>query len=257
MRAPYCLSAKGRRVLVATIRRNRPWTRSTGPRSAEGKRRSAANSLRHGQRQASVIHLRGNQAAVLDALHAHIDFDETTPQQPRTAFKALRRIARAAEQAVRHGDLDEFARPVLDCLRPLIDMGPDARVGWGTMTSPSIRPNARTPTGACTIPVPVKYIRPTPESWSLRRFRFGLCRTTRPSKCINLTPARSSRSQKRVSEMLGVARSTLEAWLGHNGQKAKAPQRLDARVVIPKSERPKIAAMAKIGKDATSNRRRV
>ena len=126
MRAPYCLSAKGRRVLVATIRRNRPWTRSTGPRTAEGKRRSSANSLRHGRRRASVLHRLGNQAAVLDALHAHIDFDETTPQQPRTAFKALRRIARAAEQAVRHGDPDEFARPVLDCLRPLIDMGPDA-----------------------------------------------------------------------------------------------------------------------------------
>ena len=86
-----------------------------------------------------------NQAAVPDALRAHIDFDEATPQQPRTAFKALRRVARPAEQAVRHGDPDEFARPAIDCLRPLVDMPSDARVGWGTMCRRTMLPNALMP----------------------------------------------------------------------------------------------------------------
>ena len=79
---------------------------------------------------------------MLDALHAHIDFDETTFQQPRTAFKALRRIARAAEQALKHGDPDEFARPVLDCLRPLIDMGPEARPSRAEIDAVINRPGA-------------------------------------------------------------------------------------------------------------------
>ena len=66
-----------------------------------------------------------NQAAVPDGLRANLDFDETASQQLRTAFKALRRVARAAEQALKHGDPDEFARPLLDCLQPLIDMAPN------------------------------------------------------------------------------------------------------------------------------------
>ena len=123
---PYVLTEPGRLALRRTIRRTRPWRWTRGPSTPAGKRRSSANSLRHGRRRASVIQRIGNQAAVLDALHAHIDFDETTLQQPRTAFKALRRIARAAEQAVRHGDPDEFGRPTLDCLQPLADMPPEA-----------------------------------------------------------------------------------------------------------------------------------
>ena len=41
-------------------------------------------------------------------------------------FRALHRIARAAERALKHGDPDEFAQPAIDCLRPLIGLGPDA-----------------------------------------------------------------------------------------------------------------------------------
>ena len=60
---------------------------------------------------------------------------------------------------------------------------------------------------------------------------------------------RKKYTQKVIARMLGVARETVRNWfLGHNGQKAKAPQSNDARVVVPKSERSKIAAMARKGK---------
>ena len=47
--------------------------------------------------------------------------------------------------------------------------------------------------------------------------------------------------------MLGIARSNVEGWLMQN-DKAVNVHKPDARVVIPNSERPKIAAMAKAGK---------
>jgi hypothetical protein len=37
------LTEAGREILRATALRNQPWTRSTGPRSAQGKRRSSLN----------------------------------------------------------------------------------------------------------------------------------------------------------------------------------------------------------------------
>lgn len=44
------LSADVRRRLAAAIRRNRPWDRSTGPRTGSGKARCRLNAQRHGQR---------------------------------------------------------------------------------------------------------------------------------------------------------------------------------------------------------------
>jgi len=41
----YNLSPAGRRSLRRSIRYNKPWLRSTGPRSREGKQRSAANAV--------------------------------------------------------------------------------------------------------------------------------------------------------------------------------------------------------------------
>lgn len=40
------VSPEGRRKLSETALKHRPWTRSTGPRTAEGKAKSAANGLR-------------------------------------------------------------------------------------------------------------------------------------------------------------------------------------------------------------------
>jgi len=58
----YRLSARGRRSLQATIRRNQPWLWSTGPRSEVGKNRSRMNAFRHGARSADAR--RDERAAV-------------------------------------------------------------------------------------------------------------------------------------------------------------------------------------------------
>ena len=42
----------------ALIQRWKPWGRSTGPKSAEGKSRSSANALKHGGRSTSIKRLR-------------------------------------------------------------------------------------------------------------------------------------------------------------------------------------------------------
>lgn len=42
------ISREGRRRLRAAARRNRPWEHSTGPKTPEGKAKSAQNSRKHG-----------------------------------------------------------------------------------------------------------------------------------------------------------------------------------------------------------------
>ena len=55
----YVLSHAGMASLQSTIRRNQPWRRSSGPRTAIGKARASRNALRHGERSAETIeHLR-------------------------------------------------------------------------------------------------------------------------------------------------------------------------------------------------------
>lgn len=49
-RRRYRLSPDGLAALRESAQRVRPWERSTGPRTAVGKRRSRANALRHGER---------------------------------------------------------------------------------------------------------------------------------------------------------------------------------------------------------------
>ena len=51
-------------------------------------------------------------------------------------------------------------------------------------------------------------------------------------------------TQKVVAGMLGVARSTVEGWLMRNDKPVNV-HKPDARVVVPKSERPRISAMAR------------
>ena len=48
-RRRYRLSAAGLKSLRASARRQRPWERSTGPRTEMGKSRSKLNALKHGQ----------------------------------------------------------------------------------------------------------------------------------------------------------------------------------------------------------------
>lgn len=57
-----------RRAQAEAIRRWRPWTRSTGPRTAAGKARAAQNAYKHGQRsrahQSLAAALRGQRLFV-------------------------------------------------------------------------------------------------------------------------------------------------------------------------------------------------
>ena len=46
----YRLSPGGLRSLRATIRRVRPWRKSTGPSTLEGRVQSSRNALKHGRR---------------------------------------------------------------------------------------------------------------------------------------------------------------------------------------------------------------
>ena len=51
---PYRLSPEGLASLRETIERNKPWERSTGPRTEDGKARSSRNALKHGERSAAA-----------------------------------------------------------------------------------------------------------------------------------------------------------------------------------------------------------
>jgi hypothetical protein len=52
MHRRYLLSPQGRKVLEEAATRNKPWLKSTGPRTASGKRRASTNALTHGERAA-------------------------------------------------------------------------------------------------------------------------------------------------------------------------------------------------------------
>ncbi|MCE7974336.1 MAG: hypothetical protein DYG92_08455 [Leptolyngbya sp. PLA1] len=53
----YHLSAAGLGSLRAAAAANKPWSRSTGPRTQTGKARAAQNALRHGLRAAGNVAL--------------------------------------------------------------------------------------------------------------------------------------------------------------------------------------------------------
>ncbi len=50
-------TAGRRAAYAARIRQHRPWTRSTGPRTAAGRARSCQNALKHGMRGAAARRL--------------------------------------------------------------------------------------------------------------------------------------------------------------------------------------------------------
>ena len=52
----YRLSPQGLAALREANRRVQPWTRTTGPKTVEGKARAKVNSLRHGER--SIVRMR-------------------------------------------------------------------------------------------------------------------------------------------------------------------------------------------------------
>jgi hypothetical protein len=64
----YFLSPAGRASLQATIRRNLPWRRSTGPRTPMGKAEARMNALKHGERSQETIRRLRAIRATLDLL---------------------------------------------------------------------------------------------------------------------------------------------------------------------------------------------
>jgi hypothetical protein len=68
----YRQSAQGRASKQASIRRTRPWLRTSGPITASGKRRSSINALKHGEYTALAIRARAERAATMRDLRRHI-----------------------------------------------------------------------------------------------------------------------------------------------------------------------------------------
>jgi len=51
----YLLTPEGMASLRSSAQRAKPWERSTGPRTPEGKAQSSKNAAKHGERSAEVI----------------------------------------------------------------------------------------------------------------------------------------------------------------------------------------------------------
>lgn len=65
MKKPYRLTPQGLEALRRKIAANRPWEKSTGPRTQTGKGRSSVNAFKHGERSRAAAQQRRQSAAVL------------------------------------------------------------------------------------------------------------------------------------------------------------------------------------------------
>ncbi len=77
-RREYRLSKAGRRKLRRTIRRTKPWQRSTGPRTGMGKRRSAANAIRVGDyvQNPDIVQIENKPIATFRLCMAMLRYDK-------------------------------------------------------------------------------------------------------------------------------------------------------------------------------------
>ena len=76
----YHLSDEGRERLRTAIARRQPWKKSTGPKTAAGKARSARNALKHGARSRATIALvrLGQAMERADAFRASVTPDTSS-----------------------------------------------------------------------------------------------------------------------------------------------------------------------------------
>ena len=68
MPRPYRLTPMGLAALQSAAQRVKPWMRSTGPRTSEGKARSRLNATKHGERSANAMAQRRELAGLLEAI---------------------------------------------------------------------------------------------------------------------------------------------------------------------------------------------
>ena len=93
----YRLSPEGRASLKKSARQNRPWGKSTGPRTEEGRDRAKMNAFQHGARSAEAGARRTTIRLLLKVLNGPLDVDRgvvSIPLDPYTAahLEEMRRL---------------------------------------------------------------------------------------------------------------------------------------------------------------------
>lgn len=94
-------------------RRNKPWEKSTGPRTAEGKRKTRLNAYKHGNYSATVNAVRAALKANREFLrysHLTLTYLGFTPWRKRTERdqQHIQRLGKAPVQGVKQTDMNYF-----------------------------------------------------------------------------------------------------------------------------------------------------
>ena len=83
---------KEKKRQACVLRRHKPWKKSTGPRTAQGKEKSKYNATKHGSRSAAFIRLRkalAAQGAYLKLVKDRIKYGEKSCSQLKSFGNAV------------------------------------------------------------------------------------------------------------------------------------------------------------------------